>query len=1032
MQKGLVRLIGAGALLALMGPVWGQGQFAAKHKLPQVPHALPHADVVIDGGQSTPAAVAHVPWATPVKWAPPATYETALELDDRGVRYINARNGTPAFWTSEAQPIVQTASEAPSVEEMISTALDFMAANRGVFRLNDPHAEAQVVRAETDELGKTHIRFQQYYRGVPVWGADFYAHFDGSAMYCFNGRYEATPSSVNTVPTVSEAVAYQTARLHLEESGAEMQALPAWAVAVGMQPVASELVIFPDRNGQMHLAWHFTLRPNAADRYEYFVDAHTGDVIHSYYNTHAAGPVTGQGVDLNGQTRTLQLYDVNGTYFMLDASRPMFNASASNIPSDPKGAIITATANNTALKSVQYVTSSSLNNWPADGVSAHYQAGVTYEYFRTVHNRNSIDGQGGTIISVTNVTNKDGSSMANAFWNGVVMAYGNGGGIFKPFAGALDVTGHEMAHGITEKSANLIYEYQPGALNEHFSDVFGVCIDPDDWKMAEDIVKLNYYPSGAMRDMSNPHNGGSPGDHYWQPAHMNEFVQTDKDNGGVHINSGIPNFAFYKFASVHGRDKGAKIWYRALTKYLTRRSQFMDARNAIVQSAKDLYGNNSTEAQAVAQAFADVGLGSAGGGGGGGGGNAGRQLYPPVQGQDYILAHAAGTPNNTLYLVEAWQGGQIYALSTTPSRRKASVIDGGALAVFINSATHRLHIIDMDPNNPDEQSASSLGNQWSTVAVSPDGNRLALVSIYEDSSIYVVDLNSNPPRMARFMLYQPSYSNQPTYTVRYADVIQWDLSGEYLLFDKFSSTPGNPPINQWDIGFIHVWDKAKNDFGKGTIYNLFTNLPSNLHVGNPSFAENTPDVLAFDLYDSDADEYKVVVIDLFGKKLQEVFTQSLLGIPSFTRTDDGLIFTALSTNGDTVIAGLALNNYTQPQGNAQLLLTGAIWADWFGKGQRAWPSGLREITRQGPMASELPVWPTVAYETVHWKWPEGAGRSVRVEIWDAQGRRIRSWTEKGAPRSVHTVDVQSLAAGAYWMRVVGDDGHYWHGRFLKN
>ncbi len=1006
--------------------LWGQGQFSAKQKLPQVPHAAPYADVVIDGSRNVPPS-SLVPWQYPMAWKQPISHDAALVIPGHSVRHLNGRNGTPAFWTAEpSATLVETKSEAPSVEEMVNTALDFMLENSGIFRLDNPHAETQIISTETDDLGKTHIRFQQQYKGVPVWGSDFYVHFDGNKMYCFNGRYEPTPRGLNVVPTVSASVARQMAMFHLKGEGKAMHPLTTWAIALGMQPVHSRLVIYPSNEKTLHLAWHLTLRPNAIDRYEYFVDAHSGQIIHHYYNTHANGPVTGQGVDLNGQTRTLELYQVGSTYLMLDASRPMFNAGASQIPQDPKGAIITLTANNTPLKNVNYVTSSSLNNWPSDAVSAHYNGGTTYEYFRTTHGRNSIDGQGGTIIGVTNVSDKDGSSMPNAYWNGVVIAYGNGGTPLKPLAGALDVAGHEMAHGVTEKTAALVYEYQSGALNEHMSDVFGACVDRDDWKVGENIVKINYFPSGAMRDLSNPHNGGSPGDFYWQPAHMNEYVQTDKDNGGVHINSGIPNYAFYKFASVHGHDKGEKIWYRALTKYLTRRSQFIDARNAIVQSAKDLYGDNSTEAQAVAQAFTDVGIGGTGGGGGGG---TGRVVYPTVQGNDYLLVHASGNANNTLYLVEAWQGGQVYPISSTLSRRKASILDGGDLAVFINSSNHQVHIIDMNPNNPDEQAVPGLGNQWSTVAVSPDGNRIALVSIYEDSSIYVVNLDANPPKMARFMLYQPSYSSQPTYTVRYADVIQWDLSGEYLLFDKFSSIPGNPPVNQWDIGFIHVWDNNKNDFGTGTIYNLFTNLPSNLHVANPSFAENTPDVLAFDLYDSDNGEYKVMVADLAGKKTGEIFTQSLLGIPSFTRTDNAIIFTALSSGGDTVIAVRSVSDYTQPQGNAQLLINNAIWADWFGKGQRAWPSGIRPLESAVPL---LKIRPNPVDEQLRIELPvDERVRSARLEIRDAMGRHVQSVQLKETPSSSWVVDVRGLPSGIYWIQWIENGGRIARTRFVK-
>ncbi|NOY06834.1 MAG: M4 family metallopeptidase, partial [Chlorobi bacterium] len=263
-------------------------------------------------------------------------------------------------------------------------------------------------------------------------------------------------------------------------------------------------------------------------------------------------------------TRTIDTYLYQGTYFMIDATRPMFDAQKSVFPTKTVGTIVTIDARNTDMKSL-YVMNSANNTWTdKSAVSAHYNAVTTYEYFRTTFNRNSIDNKGMAIQSVVHVTSNN-QPMNNAFWNGQFMAYGDGK-TWKPLAGGLDIGAHEMTHGVTGFTAGLEYVFQSGALNESISDIFGAMVDRDDWQMGEGIVPVSSFPSGALRDMADPHNGVTDKNHpAWQPSHMNEFMKLDinYDNGGVHINSGIPNHCAYLLAQAIGRDKTERIVYCA-------------------------------------------------------------------------------------------------------------------------------------------------------------------------------------------------------------------------------------------------------------------------------------------------------------------------------------------------------------------------------------------------------------------------------------------------------------------------------------
>ena len=278
----------------------------------------------------------------------------------------------------------------------------------------------------------------------------------------------------------------------------------------------------------------------------------------------------------------------------------MYLPNQSVMPNEPSGVIWTVDAQNGSPQQTNFEivhVTNTTNNWKNLEVSAHYNGGEAYEYFRQKFGRNSINGSGGNIISIINVTDQNDNDMDNAFWNGAAIFYGNGDVAFQPLAKGLDVAGHEMSHGVIQNTANLEYVGQSGALNESYADIFGAMIDRDDWQIGEDVVNIAVFPTGTMRDMANPNNGGSSlNDRGWQPKHMNEFQNLPEtpegDNGGVHVNSGIANKAFFNLASSVGKEKAEQIYYKALTDYLVKSSQFVDMRNAAEKAATDLHGAN--------------------------------------------------------------------------------------------------------------------------------------------------------------------------------------------------------------------------------------------------------------------------------------------------------------------------------------------------------------------------------------------------------------------------------------------------------
>jgi Zn-dependent metalloprotease len=249
---------------------------------------------------------------------------------------------------------------------------------------------------------------------------------------------------------------------------------------------------------------------------------------------------------------------------------------------------------------------------------AYEHAGRTYDYFRRVHGRSSLDDRGMRLESTVHF----GSHFNNAHWNGRQMIYGDGDGkYFHRFTASLDVVAHELTHGVTHFAAGLGSTGQCGALAEHFSDVFAALVKQHalqqtaaraDWLIGADLL-TDRVNGEALRSMKAP--GTAFDDRVFgrdpQPAHMRDYVRTRADDGGVHTNSGIPNHAFYRAASLLGGrawEAAGRIWYRALTTELGPRSRFQHCADATLRAAAALYGARSEPHAAVREAWRAVGI----------------------------------------------------------------------------------------------------------------------------------------------------------------------------------------------------------------------------------------------------------------------------------------------------------------------------------------------------------------------------------------------------------------------------------------
>jgi Zn-dependent metalloprotease len=486
---------------------------------------------------------------------------------------------------------------------------------------------------DKDKTDRAHTHVRQTHNGVPVFGGEAIVHLDTVT------EAEAEPTTDTLVPNVNVSTdPALTADYAVVAAKAKFKEKKGCDECLTDAPVVDLWVL---RHEEVdHLVYRVQLsRLDGTENTSepvYFIDAHTGELVWSYDNlqTQAA---TGSGVSLYSGTKSINTYKSGSSYYMEDHSRAIGTFDNRN------SAQIIASLGIISSYGTNYRYTDADNVWNTTaqkaGVDAHYGASKVYDYFLNVHGRNGIDGAGGprTLTSINGTTKfitsivHFGKSFNNAFWTDSKnqMFYGDGDGTsFTPLV-TLDICGHEMQHGITSRTAGLTYSGESGALNESWSDVFGAMVElyaegqetPATWWIGEDA----YTPStagDALRYMDTPHRAGNYG--YTandDPDHYSERYTGTSDNGGVHINSGIPNHVYYLVAKggahAHiagpivtgiGTDKAAKIWYKAVTTYMTSSTNFAGARAATLSAATSLYGAGSVEYNAVADAWTACGV----------------------------------------------------------------------------------------------------------------------------------------------------------------------------------------------------------------------------------------------------------------------------------------------------------------------------------------------------------------------------------------------------------------------------------------
>lgn len=480
-------------------------------------------------------------------------------------------------------------------------------ANRNVGSLND----FQVKKVEIDDSEMAHTRLQQTVGGIPVWEGEAIVHLnsDGSLFTITDNLKESI--AVDLEPELSATEAVRIAQ-RLYTGTAKQSAEPKvdlWIYRGDDRDYLVYRVVTPRVDGS-----------NESTIPVDFIDAHTGKRVYGYNDLQ-----NGTGLSLYSGTVPIGTSSTGSTFWMENLTRRVGTFDANNFDN---------TQNASRLSDGDDVWNSARQQ-PA--VDAQYGAEVTLNYYQTIHGRNGLDGSGGP-TNVPAAANSSiglissfvhfGNHLNNAYWLGSerVMVYGDGDGFeFSPLV-CLDIVGHELTHGVTQFTANLTYAKESGALNESMSDVMGTMIERFqrpatwNWRLGEEAF-TPFISGDALRYMDNPHINGLPA-HYSERNFPGACVPSgDNDSCGVHTNSSIANNAFYLVAaggtnsvsgisvSGIGPDNATRIWYRALTSFMTQGTDFAGARQATLDAATAIFGSSSSQYNSVATGWCAVGVG---------------------------------------------------------------------------------------------------------------------------------------------------------------------------------------------------------------------------------------------------------------------------------------------------------------------------------------------------------------------------------------------------------------------------------------
>ncbi len=751
--------------------------------------------------------------------------------------------GKQVEWRSAAQKPVLTYLEGRRLEPgaaaadpgrslAATTARRFLRKHAAAFGAGDADEAWRLQDESRDELGYTQLRYTQHWQGLEVWPGGMTVQTAANGDITLVTAAYAPEPAIDLRPGVSGRVARVAA-----VQGLGLRAESATGPA--------ELLVHAPLESAARLAWRVMVDGPPLLRQEVFVDARDGSVIERLPRVVSAA-ASGTGTDLDGQTRTIELWQhSDNLFYTIDTSKGMYDPTSQ--PPDvtrSRGIIAVLNLQNSTQNNIGdavHNTASSANGpWDADAVSASVNLSRVYDYYLERFGRNSVDGNGGSMTGIVDLNDNNAYSDPQT----QTMSFGNQ----DRWAESLDFVAHEMTHSVISTTSKLVYRFQSGALNESFADVLGEGCEAHfnggvpDWQLGTQLstpLRSLDDPDSLLSFLSAPY-----------PEKMSEFnnIGIGTDRGGVHVNSSIPNHAFYQLAEglpgAIGIDDTLQIFFRAVTTKLNPNSQFIDARLACVQSAEELFGNGSAQAQKTAEAFDFV------------------EIFDQQPTPDPVPTPSVDAQDSTLFIFPSggttWLGRRETAFGDasagvflgdmgvgTPvlAGKKPAVRGDGAFAVYVTPAADGAFI----NTETGVEAMFGLAGQIESAAISANGNLQAYVLRdgfgNPDNRIYVFDESTGGTET--YTITQPltdQTGSATAATVLFVDALDVSPDGRFIFYDALNrlTYPGGSFIDTWSISFI--------DREAGTIQNFIPPI-AGVNVGNPSIGQTRNDLMTFDVVD---------------------------------------------------------------------------------------------------------------------------------------------------------------------------------------
>ncbi len=953
----------------------------------------------------------------------------------------NAPNGTVNWmWRISSKSHAQTSQ---SIKPKDVDALAILQEYNHTLKLVDPKTELVQMSDSRDEIGMRHVRYAQQFKGLPIWNKDMYIHLDAqNEASVINGTYIPTPKTADVTASINQSTAIENVITDLKAKNIWAPVSADVASLMTLREPTATLALYPEGRN-VTLVYDIHVNANLVESYEYLVNAKTGAIIKQLATfcslspmDHSKAPITANhvstvsptakpglilpqavgftncsGTDLLGVNQTLRCYQhSDGKFYSLyDLSN--LNIGKSTLPNVMVGGGQLLTLNNKDNgNDLFHVTSSSTTFSDPSGVSASFNIKACYEYYKNTFQRKAIDDKDGVIRAIIHTT-EGGESMDNAYYNfGTgAMYYGDGKSTFKPLAGDLDVGAHEMTHGVTQNTAALVYENQSGALNESFSDVFAVMIDDKNLLLGEHIMQPGQ--GSFLRDMENPAN---PAGHRPQPDHMNVFKQLEntpqQDNGGVHINSGIPNRACGIIIKALGRDKAQRIYYRALSNYLTRNSQFIDCRHACETAAKDL-GFSTTDQQTVSNAFATVGIGT-------GTTDNGGNNVPSQTGGAEAIAFITGTGkigviNPSTGVANLFSSEFAVArISNNGFRSQLTAPRNGADIWFVSPQGKLSYIITQtgEVREFPNLNLGQAGDLWNA-AVNANESLVAITSAYaNDPNIYIFDGN----QIVKYPLLVSGGDGNNLSIIQYPDVIAWSPNKNIprLGLDAYNEEDlGGSPYGYWSMYEFNFESKSTNS--------LISSLPYGISIGNIAYSSLDPDMIAFN--ETDGTTSDVVIAKFQDGRIYEqgIFNKTIngnpifdVGKPTFKPDDAYLSFTSEANNAilflNVATSGLQFLQFQEPIYNPLWFLIG-------GSADVKSEEALASVTLKG-------AYPSIFESDLAITFSNARSMEIKCDLLNVFGETVYHITDGRYEAGEHTLNIsqKNIAAGAYFVRLFAD------------